>query len=94
MAGFSHSEQPVIAFTLALFRLLAFDHAKQARFHQASGKNRLVHQGKNVNWVSIVTLGGRDEAKIVREDHSFRQHFLQREHLLRRVPRVLVAAPF
>src|SRR5947209_9243302 len=79
VAGVRNGDQAIVAFLFSVFRLLSFDNAYQPRLDNASRKSRLIHKDEDIERIAILSFGRWDETEIVRKDHAFRKHLLERE---------------
>jgi hypothetical protein len=72
-----NGNEPVIAFGFATLRLLSLDHSENARFHEAAGKGRLIHQQQHVEWIAIIPPRPRDRTEVERENGAMGQNGFQ-----------------
>src|SRR5579862_1631236 len=89
-----NSHEAVIPIRPSVVGLFAFDHTDKPAFYKASWKRGYVHQQKNIKRVTVLSLGRRNEAEVVRKSHPFRQNLGQLENVLLGIEAVFVTAPF
>src|ERR1700758_4663970 len=69
-----YCEQPIVLdpFTF-LLALLCLDDPDQSGGEHATNRGRGIQQNEHVQWIPVVTKGGRHKSEIERERHPFRQ---------------------
>src|SRR5512132_3826450 len=65
------TQQPVVAFGLALLGLLRLDDSNNTDLDQASYMGRRVQQDKDVQRIAVFTKRGGNEAEVERKHHPF-----------------------
>jgi len=75
------TEEAIVGFRFSILGLLGLDDADNAHVHKAADMGRRIHQHHDVERITVVYQGSRDEAKIKRKHHAFRKHSSQLEQV-------------
>src|ERR1700756_5049382 len=90
MAQLGDGDQAIVADLLLSVELFTLHDADEARRHETAGKRRDIHQQENVDGVAICGESPRENNKVVRKDHTFRENLAEGKDSLSRIVTVLV----